>query len=401
MTTVDLRSFCTPIKDQGYCGCYDDQTEVLTSNGWKFWKDVKTDAIMCFNPKTKRFEYHKPIRLFIYDYNGKMIKIACESVDLVVTPNHNMLIRSSDNEEFSFVRADSLPEHFQLVSFDGDKESDIKIISMVRDSTVSEINYKGTVYCAEVPTHAMVVRRNGIPVVSGNSCCSFGLIGALEEHFVRFTNQAYDLSEKHLFFCSGGRCEEGNTLENTLNRALQGIAIEDDLPYCDVYSGKNYECGTGLPQDWYIRGKKIKSWRKITDKVEMRVALSSGRALYGCMEVYQSFMNYQGGVYYKLPYDQFLGRHAIAIVGFSDEKNAWLCRNSWGTGWGEDGYFWIQYGECHIDDFMFDFEISEEPPSPDVNPSPCIVGNFVAKMMNILPRILKRKGRFYYLNPNR
>jgi hypothetical protein len=35
--------------------------------------------------------------------------------------------------------------------------------------------------------------------------------------------------------------------------------------------------------------------------------------------------------------------------GYDDDRGAWLCKNSWGTGWGEGGYFWIAYGECGID----------------------------------------------------
>ena len=42
--------------------------------------------------------------------------------------------------------------------------------------------------------------------------------------------------------------------------------------------------------------------------------------------------------------DQFLGGHAICIVGYDDSnpKNKfWICRNSWGTNWGNRGYFRI------------------------------------------------------------
>ncbi|HER43867.1 MAG TPA: hypothetical protein ENO08_05355, partial [Candidatus Eisenbacteria bacterium] len=44
--------------------------------------------------------------------------------------------------------------------------------------------------------------------------------------------------------------------------------------------------------------------------------------------------------------------HAVLIIGWEDSlcggEGAWLCKNSWGEGWGLDGFFWIKYGTCNI-----------------------------------------------------
>ncbi|MCX7999777.1 MAG: cysteine protease, partial [Leptospiraceae bacterium] len=38
-----------------------------------------------------------------------------------------------------------------------------------------------------------------------------------------------------------------------------------------------------------------------------------------------------------------LGGHAVVLVGYDDEKNAFLFLNSWGSNWADSGYGWIDY----------------------------------------------------------
>ncbi|XP_076341412.1 putative peptidase C1-like protein F26E4.3 [Tachypleus tridentatus] len=50
----------------------------------------------------------------------------------------------------------------------------------------------------------------------------------------------------------------------------------------------------------------------------------------------------------------------VRIIGWGVEKRGdkhkkyWICANSWGSGWGEDGYFRIIRGqnECDIETFV-------------------------------------------------
>jgi uncharacterized protein YdeI (BOF family) len=45
--------------------------------------------------------------------------------------------------------------------------------------------------------------------------------------------------------------------------------------------------------------------------------------------------------------------HALCVIGYDDTQQAWLCKNSWGTGWGMGGYCYIAYGQCGIDAQMW------------------------------------------------
>jgi cathepsin L len=53
---------------------------------------------------------------------------------------------------------------------------------------------------------------------------------------------------------------------------------------------------------------------------------------------------YTGGVLNRCKSRVNFTNHAIILCGWDDAKGAWLLKNSWGTGWGENGYMWIPYG---------------------------------------------------------
>jgi hypothetical protein len=77
-------------------GCYDEQTEILTDKGWKYFKDLDgTERVLTLNISDNRhytIEWQKPTRYICYDYEGKMLEIKNNNVDLLITPDHNLLV---------------------------------------------------------------------------------------------------------------------------------------------------------------------------------------------------------------------------------------------------------------------------------------------------------------------
>ncbi len=77
--------------------CYDPLTEVLTNNGWKKISDVKEEDEICtLNLNKDTIEFQKPIKIFKYKHQGKMYRLKTKRVDLLVTPNHKLLISKCD-----------------------------------------------------------------------------------------------------------------------------------------------------------------------------------------------------------------------------------------------------------------------------------------------------------------
>jgi phosphoribosylamine-glycine ligase len=98
----------------GEMGCYDEETEVLTISGWRYFRDVtESDEICTLNPDTQEIEYQAPDALVTFEHHKKMISIKNRAIDILVTPDHNMYVESQQDykkrrNKFKFVKAKNL-----------------------------------------------------------------------------------------------------------------------------------------------------------------------------------------------------------------------------------------------------------------------------------------------------
>ena len=54
------------------------------------------------------------------------------------------------------------------------------------------------------------------------------------------------------------------------------------------------------------------------------------------------------------------GSHAMVVVGYDDGKEAFEIMNSWGTSWGNEGFFWIKYKDfAQLTFFAYQFSFQE------------------------------------------
>lgn len=73
--------------------CYDEKTEILTKDGWKYFKDIGNNEVIA-TLNDGYLIYEKINCKMEYDYNGEMYKVKSGSIDLLTTPNHKYYVKS-------------------------------------------------------------------------------------------------------------------------------------------------------------------------------------------------------------------------------------------------------------------------------------------------------------------
>jgi len=176
------------------------------------------------------------------------------------------------------------------------------------------------------------------------SCVAFATLATIEsnlEIFQRNPGLNPDLSEADLFFRGCGNCcGRGWNFAPALSYA-QSAGVPDEA--CWPYDSDQARSCSDRDQ----RIIKIESWKMLSGAAQAKEWISRKGPVMSGLHVYEDFYYYTGGVY-KNAYGSHLGDHAICIVGYSDAGGYWICKNSWGTGWGENGWFKIAFGECSM-----------------------------------------------------
>jgi hypothetical protein len=183
----------------------------------------------------------------------------------------------------------------------------------------------------------------------GYSCTAYASTGALESQAIRAgeADTTIDL-EEHAIICSPDGCC-GN---------LHGIAA--------------FMQKTGLPPEGWF-GASLSSarpgWQDETYRVvdwscyyptavdEVKALLINYGPVATTMNAPLDFQrHYTGGVYRNTTATSG-DFHAVLLVGYDDAKGAFHCKNSWDTGWGENGFFWLDYREFKSSVINFGWDI--------------------------------------------
>lgn len=225
-------------------------------------------------------------------------------------------------------------------------------------------------------------RNQHIPHYCG-SCWAFGTTSALSDRLKVARNATFPeivLAPQVLINChGGGSCEGGNPGAVYEYLAKHGIPDETCQNYeavdgeCSPY-GVCETCDPGVPPDPFIPGtcQPIVEYQRWTvkeyghvhagadvdaagwpvsraDKIKAELA-TRGPVACG-IHVTESFEKYAGGIYSEFHLFN-LPNHELALVGYGVDADTgeeyWIGRNSWGTYWGEGGFFRIKMHERNL-----------------------------------------------------
>jgi DNA-directed RNA polymerase beta subunit len=150
--------------------CYDDETEFLTREGWKFGEDVTdSDELMNYDPDTETvFFAPQEDKFHRAHYEGDMLEYEDAALSCCVTPNHTFWAKAAHSSTFKSVTASQLSKGTYTVPAlaqynDGNQSYDMLGTNWKRE------HYDGYIYCGTTSTGYMITRRRGSVLIAGNT----------------------------------------------------------------------------------------------------------------------------------------------------------------------------------------------------------------------------------------
>lgn len=185
------------------------------------------------------------------------------------------------------------------------------------------------------------------------SCGVFSAVSTVESHLARLSGELIDLSEQYFIEASDDwSADTGVSPMIVLGFFSEhGVMTEATLPYSPGDSQSDsttYEPEYQFTSTWYpvkLEGKPL------DERIEIvKEAVYKNGPISTAINFYADFDAYTNGVYMYDGKSEALGGHWINIVGWVDDETIptggyWICKNSFGTEWGEDGFVNIAYDD--------------------------------------------------------
>ncbi len=195
------------------------------------------------------------------------------------------------------------------------------------------------------------------------SCTGNAIAGAIQFERKK-QNMTPDFVPSRLFIYYNERVIEGTVeadsgaqiRDGIKSVAGQGDCPESELPY-DIAKFAHKPSARCYRDA--VKYKAVSYSRLIQDTNQLKGCLASGFPFVFGFTVYASFESQAvartGIVPMPATGEKVLGGHAVMAVGYDDAQQRFLVRNSWGSDWGQGGYFTIPYAYLTNSNLSDDF----------------------------------------------
>lgn len=193
------------------------------------------------------------------------------------------------------------------------------------------------------------------------SCTGNAIVGAMEFLLLKAGAPYADLSRLFVYYLERDaentvRIDNGAMIRTGVKQVhKRGVCDERTWPY-DVRKFKRRP-----PQSAYREAleRKTSEYLRVRGLAALKRSLADGFPVIFGFSVYTSFDSKRvaktGVVPMPKAREKLLGGHAVLAVGYDDAINAVICRNSWGPGWGVEGYFFLPYEFVESPDLSDDY----------------------------------------------
>jgi len=182
------------------------------------------------------------------------------------------------------------------------------------------------------------------------SCVANAVAGAFEYELKK--QRLADFIPSRLFIYYNGRVLENSVSCDCGLEVRDGLKVVNRLGVCSEtempYNINTFITAptTGQFTD-ALKNKATQYMAVMQSLTSIKAALSTGYPVVFGFTVYNTFesiaVSRTGIVPMPTRGNYVIGGHSMVIVGYNDAKQQFLCRNSWGTGWGNAGYCYMPY----------------------------------------------------------
>lgn len=196
--------------------------------------------------------------------------------------------------------------------------------------------------------------------------CTGNAVGSIIEQQMIEQKRATVFRPSRLFIYYNTRLEEGTIAEDTGAQLRTTIKVANKYGACDeiTWQYNVSKFAAKPPKCAYEEASKNQALEYESvqqDLNHLKDAISKANPIafgFMCYENLMSNTTASTGIL-GMPSKNMKasGGHAVVLVGYDDSKRMFKVRNSWGTSWGQKGYFWMPYEYVVNQDLADDFWI--------------------------------------------